>query len=154
MNGTNNYQDRNSVANLAEFLFEEYCNEKGYFFRRLGFDEKKDPIPNFFAINPMVRNLPDYYIYREADGHNLSFLVMVKGTANIKQSEYKLLPHFVEWYDSKGCSLIYAFCFKGEKKPLLVYPEKLIQLYTESQDKTWHDGIIYRTLNLNGNHTR
>lgn len=144
MNGSNNYKERNSVDNIAEVLFEKYCNDKEYFFRRLGFDEKKDPIPNFYNINPMVRNLPDYYVY----GNNASFLVMVKGTANIKQKEYNLLSQFIDWYDSEKCRLIYAFCFKSENKPLLIYPNKLVSLYQESQDKTWHDGVVYRTLNL------
>lgn len=144
MNGSNNYKERNSVDNVAEVLFEKYCNDKRYFFRRLGFDEKKDPIPNFYNINSMVRNLPDYYVY----GKNSSFLVMVKGTANIKQKEYDLLSQFIDWYDSEKCRLIYAFCFKNENKPLLIYPNKLMSLYQESQDKTWHDGVVYRTLNL------
>ena len=104
MNGSNNYQERNSVTNIAEELFEKYCNQKGYFIRRLGFDEKKDPIPNFYNINPMVRNLPDYYVCT----NKLSFLVMVKGTANIKQKEYELLPKFIEWYDSNGTMPIYC----------------------------------------------
>ena len=144
MNGSNNYQERNSVTNIAEELFENYCNQKGYFIRRLGFDEKKDPIPNFYNINPMVRNLPDYYVYT----NKLSFLVMVKGTANIKQKEYDLLANFLEWYDSKECRLIYAFCFKTSNNPQLIYPNKLIDLYNESQDKVWHDGVVYRTLDL------
>ena len=144
MNGSNNYQERNSVTNIAEELFEKYCNQKGYFIRRLGFDEKKDPIPNFYNINTMVRNLPDYYVCT----NKLSFLVMVKGTANIKQKEYELLPKFIEWYDSKECRLIYAFCFKTSNNPQLIYPNKLIDLYNESQDKVWHDGVVYRTLDL------
>ena len=145
MNGAYSYKERNNVVNIAEVLFEAYCATKGYFYRRLGFDEKNDPIPNFYNINPMVRNLPDFYI----NNKGVAGLVMVKGTANIKQSEIRLLPQFLEWYDSKECPLIYAFCFK-DQKPLLLFPEKVIALYEQSTDQQWHDGVTYRNLKLNG----
>jgi hypothetical protein len=145
MNGAYSYKERNNVVNIAEVLFEAYCQSKGYFYRRLGFDEKNDPIPNFYNLNPLIRNLPDFYI----NNKGVAGLIMVKGTANIKASEIKLLPHFLEWFDSKECPLIYAFCFK-DQKPLLLFPEKVIQLYEKSTDQQWHDGVTYRNLNLNG----
>jgi len=40
MNGNNSYSQRNSGRNLGEELFEQYCESKQVFFRRLGFDEK------------------------------------------------------------------------------------------------------------------
>lgn len=58
-----------------------------------------------------------------------------------------MLPLFLEWYSSKECQLVYAFCFK-DTAPKLVYPEKIIELYKVEQDKQWSDGIVYRTLKL------
>ena len=40
MNGNNTYQDRQTVANTGEILFEQYCKDKNVFFTRFGFDEK------------------------------------------------------------------------------------------------------------------
>lgn len=144
MNGNNSFAERNAGANLGEELFEQYCKEKQVFFKRLGFDEKKQQIPRFWEINPMVRNLPDYFVAT----NSCSMLVMVKGTANLKQSEVKMIPLFLEWYHSKNCELYYAFCFKGQKKPLFMTPSRVIELYQGATDKQWSDGVIYRTLAL------
>mgnify|MGYP003347323029 CR=1 FL=1 len=95
MNGSYSYKDRNNVVNIAEVLFEAYCQTKNYFYRRLGFDEKNDPIPNFYNLNPLIRNLPDFYIHNPLK--NASALIMVKGTRNLKQSEFdKYLEQFFE----------------------------------------------------------
>ena len=143
MNGGNNYADRNSQPNIGELIFEEYCQSKGYFVRRLGFDEKNSNIPHFYNINACIRNLPDYYV----ENKNGSMLVMVKGTGNIKQKEFELMPQFVEWYDSFKCPLVYAFCFK-DKKPVLYSLNQVMTFYLRSTDKKWSDGIIYRNLNI------
>jgi hypothetical protein len=143
MNGSNNYVDRNSRPNVGELFFEEYCHAKGYFIRRLGFDEKNNPVPSFFNINACIRNLPDYYVENK-DG---SKLVMVKGTGNIKQKEYELMPQFALWYDSVKCPLVYAFCFT-DKKPLLFTLDQVTSLYEQSTDKQWPDGVTYRNLNI------
>lgn len=144
MNGNNSYLERNSGTNLGEELFEQYCIKKQVFFRRLGFDEKNDSIPNFYSINPFIRNLPDYLVV----GNKGSRLVNIKGTRNFKKTEVAMLPQFMEWYSSKDCPLIYAFCFKGESKPFFITPDRVIELYQEATDKQWNDSVIYRTLNL------
>ena len=143
MNGNNSFAERNAGTNLGEELFEQYCKEKQVFFKRLGFDEKKQQIPRFWEINPMVRNLPDYFVAT----NSRSMLVMVKGTANLKQSEVKMIPLFLEWYYSKDCPLYYAFCFK-DKKIAFRTPDQVIELYQGATDKQWSDEVIYRTLAL------
>lgn len=144
MNGNNSYQQRNSGVNLGEQLFEEYCLKRQVYFRRLGFDEKNDAIPNFYRINCFIRNLPDYLVVSDKG----SRLVSVKGTANFKKTEVMMIPQFLEWYHSKECPLWYAFCFKGESKPFFMTPDRVIQLYQQAEDKQWNDGVIYRTLNF------
>jgi len=144
MTGENTYKERNSGINQAEVIFEEYCKSKNYFLERLGFDEKRNPIPRFFNLNPSIRNLPDYY-WSHGDK---SALIMVKGTANIKQSEIELIPKFLEWYDSEKCPLVYVFCF-ADKPIIKKFPEEILDLYSKSYDREWPDGVVYRNINLN-----
>ena len=144
MNGNNSYTERNSGRNIGEELFEQYCINKQVFFRRLGFDEKNDPIPNFYSINSFIRNLPDYLVV----GNKGTKLVNIKGTANIKESEVRMIPQFIEWYHTKECPLWYAFCFKGESIPFFMTPDRVIQLYQQATDKQWNDGVTFRTLRL------
>lgn len=145
--GAYSYQQRNQSLNTAEILFEKYCNEKQYFIRRLGFDEKNDPVPDFFNLNPFIRNLPDYIIN---NNDTLSALVMVKGTANIKQKEYNLIPQMRGFYSSEKCPLVYCFCFRNTQ-PIFLHIKKVMDLYENSIDQQWHDGVIYRNLKLPNN---
>jgi len=143
MNGSNSYQERQTVANKGELLFEQYCAEMGYKLNRVGFDEKGKNVDNFFDLNSMLRNLPDYVVNTPKG----TFVVNVKGTANFKKKEVDLLPLFTEWFSTKKAPLVYAFCFEGQK-PKLIYPEKIIELYRKSEDRKWSDGVVYRCLDI------
>jgi len=143
INGSHTYQERSRSKNLGEQLFENYCKEKGYTVVRLGFDSLKDPIKDFFKINPLLRNIPDYLVETEKG----TFVIQVKGTANIKKKEVDMIPLFLEWYGSKGAPLVYAFCF-AERPPVIMYADKVIELYKNSVDKVWGDGVVYRTLTV------
>ena len=139
------YADRvKTIKNDGEYLFEKFCTIAGTQFQRLGFDEHQDNVPYFWRINPVLRNLPDYVINTK----NKTFVVAVKGTDNFKQKEFELLPKMVEAFSSKEAPLIYAFCFKEKQAPIWVKPSEIIELYNKSQDQQWHDGVIYRNLNL------
>jgi len=137
-----NYSNRNSADNFAEDFFEDYC--KNYYIRRIGFDEKKDSIPDFYNINPMLRNLPDYFVY--ANGK--TFLCNVKGTDNFKEKEIHIINGLKLNYSSKKCPLIYAFCFKENKRPIFKTIDEILILYKLSDDAEWHDGVVYRNLGL------
>ena len=141
--GSNSYKERQSVSNVAEFLFEYYCAEKEYQLTRVGFDEKNKSVDNFYKLNSYLRNLPDYIV----NTGNATFVVNVKGTGNFKQKEIDMIPQFLEYFSSKDAPLIYSFCFVG-RDPILIYPDKVIELYKNSVDKQWSDGVIYRNLNL------
>lgn len=143
MNGNMSFQERNSRVSKGEMLFEEYCKQKQYQFARLGFDQTNNRVENFYKINPLLRNIPDYIV----DTGKETFVVMVKGTGNIKKKEIDLIPLFMEWYGSKKAPLVYAFCFEGFI-PKLVYPDRVIELYKQSVDKVWGDGIVYRSLEI------
>jgi hypothetical protein len=145
------YADRvKTIKNDGEYLFEKFCNIANTQFQRLGFDEDQDNVPNFWRINPVLRNLPDYVINTK----NKTFVVAVKGTDNFKQKEFELLPSMVEAFSSKEAPLIYAFCFKEKQKPIWVNPNKIMELYEKSVDQQWHDKVIYRNLNLRMQHER
>ena len=145
------YADRvKTIKNDGEYLFEKFCTIANTQFQRLGFDENKDNVPNFWKINPVLRNLPDYVINTK----NKTFVVAVKGTDNFKQKEFELLPKMVEAFSSMQAPLIYAFCFKEKLGPIWIKPNKIIELYNKSQDQEWHDGVIYRNLNIRNRHER
>jgi hypothetical protein len=141
MNASHTYYERNKIKDVGEQLFEKYCKEKNYNVVRLGFDSHKDTIKDFFKINPLLRNIPDYVVETEKG----LFIVQVKGTSNIKKKEAEMIPLFLEWYGSKGAPLVYAFCF-AERPPVIMYAEKVIELYKNSVEKVWGDGVVYRTL--------
>ena len=142
MNGSMSYKKRNQGINLGEQLFEDYCKARGYKVVRVGFDEKNSPIDGYYKLPYFVRNLPDYLVIRD----DKMFLVMVKGTANLKKTEVDQIPFFLENYSSKDCRLLYAFCFAEKEKPLFITPDRVIELYQQESDKQWNDGKIYRTL--------
>jgi hypothetical protein len=144
MNGNHSYAERSLGRNIGEDLFEQYCTEKQVYFKRIGFDEKNNPVPYFYRINPFIRNVPDYLVIHDKG----SKLVNVKGTANFKKSEVDMMPLFLEWYSSKDCPLLYAFCFNDKSKPFFITPDRVIELYQQAQDKQWNDGVVYRTLNF------
>jgi len=138
------FLDRQKLVNHGEILFENYCAKMNYKYWRIGFDEKHNEIDHYWKLNAMIRNLPDYIV----DTGKHTFVVNVKGTGNFKQLEVKMIPLFLEWFSTKEAPLIYAFCFT-DQKPIMVYPEKVIELYDQAGiDKQWQDGKIYRSLHL------
>jgi hypothetical protein len=143
MNNTNTYEERQSVSDLGEELFEEWANRKGYKLNRIGFHSKYDSVPNFFRLSDMLRNMPDYVLTT----NQKTYVVNVKGTANIKHREISLLNHLILCYSSPKAPLIYAFCFKGQD-PVLMSTDTLLERFSESEDKTWHDGVMYRTIKI------
>ena len=133
-----------TIKNDGEYLFELFCKQNYCEFQRLGFDEHENSVPNYWRLSNLLRNLPDYVLNAKAK----TYVVAVKGTDNFKKKEFDLLPGMVEAFSSDEAPLIYAFCFKENSSPIWIKPNKIIELYKESQDQKWHDGVIYRNLNL------
>jgi hypothetical protein len=100
-------------------------------------------VDNFFYLNTILRNLPDFVISRD----DKCFVVNVKGTCNIKKKEFELMPSLIELFSEENAPLIYAFCFK-EKPPIFKKATEVIELYNEVTDKKWSDGVIYRSIKL------
>ena len=131
-------------SNIGEDLFEMYCERQSYKFNRIGFDEQNGFVENFFKLSAIIRNLPDYVV----NAGSKTFVVCVKGTANFKQKEFELLPKLVECFSSEEAPLVYAFCFQNEPVPIFVFPNKIIDLYNNSTDRKWDDGVVHRNLNI------
>ena len=97
------YEGRQGVGvNIGEEMFEQWCVRSGWKCTRLGFDEKFANVAEFYNLNPVLRNMPDYVIQRE----QRTFVVNVKGTANIKEKERMLLPKIIDAYSSTKAPLI------------------------------------------------
>ena len=71
MQGHNNtYEERNQnedgtpKPNEAEIEFERLAKDRQWFMHRIGFDEKKNPVPSitFHKIPKSLRSAPDYFI--------------------------------------------------------------------------------------------
>ena len=87
--------------------------------------------------------MPDYVIQRD----DRTFVVNVKGTANIKEKERVLLPQLISAYSTPRAPLIYAFCIRNQRMKF-AEADHIIELYDIESDRRWLDGVIYRTLNL------
>lgn len=146
MNGNNTYKERQTVKNKGELLFEEYCKQKGHKFYKIGFSEKTNEIEKYYLINPVIRNIPDYFV----DTGKNCFVVQVKGTGNLKHEEFEMISLFIKNYSNKDCELVYAFCM--ENQPVYVHRiSKVVEMYNNAKDRTWEsDGKIYRNLNVAG----
>ena len=145
--GENSYQERISIKNKGEAIFESYCTDNSIYFTRVGFDEVNRNVPDFFKMNPFIRNLPDYYIHNPL--RQSSALIMVKGTRSFKQNEFYMIDDLNIYYASEACPLYYAFCLPKYEKPVLFSPQKVKELYLEAEDKQWDsDSKIYRTLDI------
>lgn len=143
-NGSNSYQERQTIGvNIGEQLFMEWAEAKGYVATRIGSDSRDNHIPCFSRLNSILRNMPDFVLNKNGK----TYVVSVKGTANIKNKEIRLLPDLVKSYSSRRAPLIYAFCFRGHD-PVLMSVETLQERFEQSEEKVWHDGVLYRTIKI------
>jgi hypothetical protein len=144
MNNTNSYSERQSVIDIGEKMFTEWATQKNWKVNRIGFDSKNDSVPNFFRLNEVLRNLPDFIVTTE----NRTLVVNVKGTANIKLKEINMLDKLEDAYSSSSAILIYAFCLRTKEEPILMSTETLRLRFSLAENQQWHDGVIYRTIAL------
>ncbi len=101
MNASHTYYERNKIKDIGEQLFEKYCKEKNYNVVRLGFDSHKDPIKEFFKINPLLRNIPDYVVEikqgftlsQKLLGCVLNYLDLLRGGFELLDEQVFTLTH-------------------------------------------------------------
>lgn len=143
-NADQTYDERQAVGiNIGEELFIQWCARHNWHPDRIGFDEKVSNVSNFYRLNPIIRNLPDYVINRD----DKTFVVNVKGTNAIKRIERIILPKMIDCFSSEEAPLIYAFCIRNQSVKF-VKAQEVISLYDQEQDQQWNDGKIYRSIKL------
>lgn len=145
MNGNNTYKERNSISyNKGEDIFLEYCNTRNLQVTRLGFDEKNASVDRFYDLPSFIRNLPDYVV---TNGEKI-ILVNVKGSLNLKESEYEMLEGFAHLYENEATSLYYAFCLTPSNIVWMTVDEVGEAYRQETEIKKWPDGKRYKTLGV------
>lgn len=146
MNGSNSYQERNSIRhNRGEDIFLDYCERNNLTVRRLGFDEKNAPVDRFYDLSQFIRNLPDFIVTSETK----LTLVSVKGSLNLKQQEYEMIEGMAHLYETENCKLYY--CFALPDRIIWKTLDGVAQAYIDAgikKENTWPDGKVYRTLSL------
>lgn len=145
-NGQQTYQERNNrKINLGEHLFEQYCDRMGYTWNRLGFDEKQNPVTNFYLLNDTIRHLPDYVVQRS--GATRVGLVAVKGTRKIKEEEYLRLDWMQETYSGPNSEL--WFCFVLPIGVRWLSPAQVKDRFERATvEGVWPDGKKWKQLEL------
>ena len=142
MDARNTYQERQSVVNVAEQMFEEFCALQKLHFYRIGFDEKNGYVNRFPNLNPILRNLPDYFLLTD----HKSYVVQIKGSNAIKKSEYEMMPMMLKVFSSEKAPLYYGF-FARNLKPKFLKAEKVMEMYEkEDFEDKWSDGVIHKRL--------
>lgn len=144
--GQQTYTQRNNRnINLGEHLFEQYCDRMGYTYNRLGFDEKHNPVPNFYLLNDTIRHLPDYVVQRP-NAKRIG-LAAVKGTRKIKKEEYDRIDWMEQTYSGTDSEFWFVFALSDG-----VYwrsPQQVKALWEESTvTGVWPDGKQWKELTL------
>lgn len=145
--GGQSYEERNNRPdNYGEQLFIDYCRLEGYKLHRIGFDEKQDKVQNFFNLNKVIRQLPDYVCLSPASGRMA--VVSVKGTSKFKEEDFNNLSWLETVYSTPKAPLRFVFAVRGQ-----IYwrtPIEVAELYRASTEEgQWPDGKTYRVLDLN-----
>lgn len=144
-NAYESFEERQSKkVNIAEERFKEWAARSQVQVFRLGFDEKHERLPqqHYNLLPEILRKLPDFVAIR-----NGARIVEIKGSFNFKRVDYECIDRRVEWFSSPSAPLWFVFCV-GDSVPVWRTPAQIKEAYELEEDKTWNDGVIYRTLKL------
>jgi hypothetical protein len=141
-NGNYNYKDRQDCPDSGEILFEQYLEENGTKYHRVGFDSHLNPVANFWKVHPTIRALPDYLVEHEND---LTWC-QVKGSNNLKLHDYVEYCNFEKLFADQ-CSFYVVFCFK-DTKPIFRTMKDIANSIVGQEIKQWHDGVKYISVPL------
>jgi hypothetical protein len=144
--GDKSYKERNARPdNFGEELFIDHCRVNGLTCRRIGFDEKQGSIPNYWELNKVIRQLPDFVVTRP-DTNRIA-VVQVKGTLKFKQDDYNNLGWAESVYGTPKAPLWYVFALKSGIYWRTV--KQVAELYrTATEEGQWPDGKTYRVLDI------
>lgn len=144
--GNQSYEERNNRPdNYGEQLFVDYCRVEGYKLHRIGFDEKQDKVQNFYNLNKVIRQLPDYVCISPASGRMA--VVSVKGTNKFKEQDFNNLSWLESVYASPKAPLRFVFAIRGQIHWRTT--QEVAELYrTATEEGQWLDGKAYRVLDI------
>lgn len=144
--GNKSYEERNNRPdNFGEQLFIDYARNQGYKLHRIGFDEKQDKVQNFYYLNKVIRQLPDFICIRPSTGRMA--VVSVKGTRNFKEEDFNNLQWLESVYGTPSAPLRFVFALKTGIYWKTV--AEVAEMYRASkQEEQWSDGKVYRVLDL------
>jgi hypothetical protein len=126
----------------GEELFEKWAKAKGYNVQRFGFDETNNNIDGYWLVNPILRSLPDYVLYRKKDGKQRLFYVHVKGTPSFKLNDFYTYKAFESLFCNEEAVLRIAFCLANQD-PVLLTLDDLQKRMTDRVISEWDDGKQY-----------
>lgn len=141
MNANNNYQERNSVPNVAEELFVKYMADKGYKLQRFGFDEKNDPIDGFWRTHKFIRSIPDFVWLDKRKPKFVMTYFHVKGTNTIKVDDLINYSLFEDLFLKEG---VVKYVFMHDKSgPIFKSLKDIRYAMTGKKICEWNDGNQY-----------
>jgi hypothetical protein len=141
---TGTYEERQKISKdeMAETLFENYCETKGLKIHHTGFDSVINPVSNFWKVHPTIRALPDYLV---EIGPDLAWC-QVKGSNKLKLHDFVEYSTFDNLF-SDQCSFYVVFCFK-DGKPIFRTMKDIANSIVGQEIGQWHDGVKYITVPL------
>lgn len=144
--GGQTYTERNNRPdNFGEELFIDHCRANGLTCQRIGFDEKQNKVVNFYHLNRVIRQLPDYVVTRK-DTNRIA-VVSVKGTSKFKEEDFNNLLWLETHYGTTAAPLWFVFALRTGIHWRT--PAEVAELYRQSNtEDTWTDGKTYRVLDL------
>ena len=127
--------------NFAEPIFIDFCNKHGWKYKKIGFDNEKH-IKNIWNYNIILQKMPDFIIEK----NKTNYVVEVKGYKRFKKQDYDVIDKLIIAYDSIKAPLVYAFCWSN--KVIFKKPQQVKELYEEGIDDQYHDGKVFRLLDI------
>ena len=136
MRYTNTYAERQDVPDVADLKMQKYLKHKGLKeykdWLKIGTDPKENKL-NYFWLVTAVINIPDYCVVV----NKKVYLVEVKGTKRIKESDYIKLEELhrkAEPYDEVFVGIMYFGT--GLKKPMWI-PFSALKGMWEDKNTIW-----------------
>jgi hypothetical protein len=133
--------DQRINDNFAEVIFINFCKNNGWKYKKMGFDNEEH-IKNIWNFNKTLQKLPDFVIEK----NDKNYVVEVKGYKRFKKDDFDMIDKLINAYDSAKAPLIYAFCWN--KKVIFKKPQQVKELYQEGIEDKYHDGKVFRLLNI------
>ena len=158
------YENRTkNYLNISEDRFVQYCNSRGYLYRKLGLNAVSDSqsfaesvIPLFAKLPTLIKAFPDYFVYAPKEAHKQEqFFVELKNATwehgktltKIKVRDVKRYIYFEQSFTNYHTK--FTICFPLADKIIFKSVDQILKLLPKSQLKSFpNDGIEYFEIQL------